>query len=150
MSPANMFIDTDIRSIELSCRWCRVSYPSSRQRLELNPAPANSAKLTSVKPSFWKLRPPFNSCKTRAIKIFVYCQNDISASMSMLYFADRYPKVARVQYSGGRVGAHLTDELKFSTPPDRMISNLLSVTHHTHGTQYKQKYWYVCIVYILL
>jgi hypothetical protein len=69
MSPANMFMDKDIRSIELSCRWCRVSYPSNRQRLELNPAPANSAKLTSVKPSFWKLRPPFSSYTTQTIKI---------------------------------------------------------------------------------
>lgn len=62
MSPANMFMETDIRSMELSCRWCRVSYPSRRHRLELSPAPASSAKLTSVKPNFWKLRPPFNSC----------------------------------------------------------------------------------------
>jgi hypothetical protein len=69
MSPANMFIDTDILSIELSCRWCLVSYPSNKQRLELNPAPASSAKLTSVKPSFWKLRPPFSSYTIQIIKI---------------------------------------------------------------------------------
>jgi len=132
MSPANMFMDTDIRSIELSCRWCRVSYPSSKQRLELNPAPANSAKLTSVKPSFWKLRPPFNSYMTQTIKI-IFLQNDDSASTSMVYFANRYSKVTRVHYPGGSVGAHLTDELEFSTPSDSVISNLLSVTHHTHG-----------------
>jgi len=50
----------------------------------------------------------------------------------MIYFANRYPKVTRVHYPGGRVGAHLADELKFSTPPDSVISNLLSVIHHTH------------------
>ena len=46
--------------MELSCR-CRVLYPSSRQRLEVEPEPANSAKFRSAKPNFWNDRPPFTS-----------------------------------------------------------------------------------------
>lgn len=63
ISPDNIFIFIENLSMLLSCLW-RVSQPSKSAFLLVSPAPANSAKLRSTKPSFVKERPPLHSFRT--------------------------------------------------------------------------------------